>query len=149
MTSVFDCQLQSFSADHHSIYLDSRGGNPASEPEVIADHRDSAQHIAEIAGDSDLFDPEGQLAVFDPPAGSAAREIAGDRIEAEAYHLGHVKTVLDRSDDLVRPIDAGSDEKVAEPDRRRANQSARGVRRRAQTEFARGVGIEQIIFQNP
>src|SRR5499433_2328527 len=129
MTSVFDCQLQSFSADHHSINLDSWGGNPASEPEVITDHRDSAQHIAEIAGDSDLFDREGQLAVFDPPAGSPAREVAGDRVEAEADHLGHVKTVFDRCDNLISLIDSGSDEKVAETDHRRARQSAHGARR--------------------
>src|SRR5262249_43060422 len=62
---------------------------------------------------------------------------------------GHVKTIPDRSDDLASSIDAGSDKKVAEPDRWRANQGARGVGRRAQTQFARRIGIEQIIFQDP
>src|SRR5262245_62499942 len=113
-------RAKSFPAYHHSIDLDCRRGQAAAEPQVVADHLDSAQHVAEIAGDGDLFDREGQLAVFYPPAGSAAREIAGDRVEAEADHLGHVKTVFNRSDNLIRLIDSGSDEKVAETDCRRA-----------------------------
>ena len=40
-------------------------------------------------------DREGALAVLDPEAAGAAREVAGDRVEAEAHQLGHVEAALE------------------------------------------------------
>src|SRR5207245_173238 len=101
--------------------LDCRRGELATEVQIIADHLDAAQDVAEVAGNGDFFNRISQLAILNPEACGAARIIASDGIEAEADHLGDVKTLFDRSDDLRRRMRAGSDEKVIDTDARRAH----------------------------
>ena len=43
-----------------------------------------------------------ELAVLDQEAAGAAREVAGDGVEAEAHHLGHVEAALDAVEHLPR-----------------------------------------------
>ena len=44
------------------------------------------QQIVEVGDDRDLADRAAELAVLDQEAARAAREVAGDRVEAEAHH---------------------------------------------------------------
>src|SRR5437016_9123581 len=119
----------SVSADHHLADLHRGRGELAAEAQIIADHLNAAQDVAEVASDGDFFNGTSQLAVLNPEARRAARIIAGHGIETEADHLSNVETLLDRSDDLGGRVRARSDEKVIDADARRAHQAARRIGR--------------------
>src|SRR5215471_2634058 len=44
-----------------------------------------------------------ELAVFNPVTRRAAREVAGDGIEAEAHHVRHVESARSGGDDVAMP----------------------------------------------
>ena len=83
------------------------------------------QQLVDVERDGDLADRVGELAVLDPEARRAAREVAGHGVEAEAHHLGDVEAALGAVDDLRRLRRRRLEDEV----RRRAPDAA--ARRRA------------------
>src|SRR5204862_7083678 len=67
----------------HGHRLDEAGRRVGAAAELeIVGGRQIAEHLVEIAGDGDLADRIGELAVLDPEAGGAAAIIAGDGCDA-------------------------------------------------------------------
>ena len=86
----------------------------------------AAEHVEQVAGDGDLGDRRGELAILDDEAGGAAAIIAGHRIDALADQLGDVEAAL-----RCRPISCGRASARPAPDgrwsrRRPARRRCRG-----------------------
>ena len=86
-----------------------------------------SQHLLQVAGDGDLLDRIGELAVGRSKSAGAAREIAGHQVDSEAEKLGDVKAIFDLGDDLLRSLCAGLQKEVAGADAGGSGQPARGV----------------------
>src|SRR5678815_3351263 len=76
--------LGSAARDHHRADV-----TRAAKLEVVAERNDVAEHLFEVAGDRDLLDRVRDLSVLNPETRSAARVIAGHRIDTLAKLLGH------------------------------------------------------------
>src|SRR6185503_7443831 len=61
----------------HVLDQDRAAGAAAAHDHVAADGRDLLEHVAQVAGDGDFLHRIGDLAVFHPVAGGAARIVAG------------------------------------------------------------------------
>src|SRR5215469_1980463 len=83
--------------------------------------------MLEISCDGDFRNRKGQFPVSNPQAGSAARVIASDDIDAESHHFRDKETVADARDDLFGGLDALVQIKVPVPDARVAGDAARSV----------------------
>src|SRR5260370_39739886 len=86
--------------DGHAFDADGGGGAGSAKDEVVADRGDVFEHVFEVAGDGDLFDGVGELAVLDPHAAGADGEVTCHQIHAVAHGLGDVETVLYVADKL-------------------------------------------------
>src|ERR1700757_1756747 len=53
------------------------------------------EHLRQIAGDGDLGNRIGDLAVFDPESGGAPAVVAGDVVDPEADELGAIEAACD------------------------------------------------------
>src|ERR1039458_8716839 len=102
--------------DGHAVDAEGGRGGGGTEDEVVADGGDVLVHVFQVAGDGDLFDRVGELAVLDPEAGGALGVVAGDEVDAEAHGLGDVEAVLHIADDLFRRERAGLEEEVGGAD---------------------------------
>src|SRR5579864_3782977 len=60
-----------------------------------------AIHVLEIAGDGDLADGKGELAVLDPESRGAAAIVAGDAVDAHAHELGDIEAACNIADELA------------------------------------------------
>src|SRR4051794_7108701 len=87
-----------FTANGHLSNLQCRGGDRAAEDQVGADGFDAHQHLLEVARNGHFGNREGQFAVADPQTYGAARIIAGDDIDAEAHHFGHIESIGNTGD---------------------------------------------------
>src|SRR3546814_2969171 len=56
----------------------------------VARRRQMHEHLFQVAGDGDLGDRLGQLAVTDQEAGGTAAVIAGDAVDAHADQFGDI-----------------------------------------------------------
>ena len=83
-----------FARDGHALDAQRGAGRGAAPDEVAADLGQVAEHLAQVAGHGDLLHRVGQLAVFNPDAAGAAREISGHKVDAEAQELGHQQPLL-------------------------------------------------------
>src|SRR6185295_5013199 len=95
------------------------------------------------AGDGDFADGVGELSIFNPEAGRAARVIAGDAVDAHADKLGDVEALADILHQLLRRKRAGGHVEIRRRRRGRAAGTARGVTGGDETELTRGSGVEQ------
>src|SRR5437870_3967010 len=105
MTNVFSCHESVRgsalrSGDGHALDANGGGGAGSAEDEVVGDGGDVLVHLFEVAGDGDLFDGVGELAVLDPHAAGADGVVAGDEVHAVAHGFRHVDSVLYVADDL-------------------------------------------------
>ena len=95
--------------------------------QVVPDHLDAGEHVAQVAGDGHLLDRVGELAVLDPEPGGAARVVARHQVHAEPDQLRHVEPGWHRGDDRLGRVRPGLEVEVASA-RRRAHRRPRGWR---------------------
>ncbi len=134
--------------DGHAFDADGGGGAGSAEDEVVADGDDVAVHVFEVAGDGDLFDGVGELAVLDPHAAGALGVVAGDEVDAVAHGLGDVEAALYVADDLLGGEGSGFEVEVAGADAGVSGEPARGVAGGVHVELARGVGVHDVVFED-
>src|SRR6185437_1388573 len=90
----------------------------------------------------------GQLAVFDPEAGGAARIISGDDVDPVADQAGYVEPARNRANDLLGGLRAWLKVEISRRNAGSAGQSARGVMRGFHAELARGIGVERVAAED-
>src|SRR5260370_36285259 len=86
----------------HLRNYQSRGGHGAAKLQVRADSFQVHQHLLQRAGDGDLRNWKGQLAIANPETGGAAGIIPGDDINTETDQLSYIGTVADSGNQLLR-----------------------------------------------
>src|ERR1035441_6641830 len=67
---VDQCRLAA--GDGHAVDAEGGGGGGGAEDEVVADGGDVLVHVLQVAGDGDLFNRVGELAVLNPEIGRAS-----------------------------------------------------------------------------
>src|SRR5580704_12468071 len=101
------------SGDGHAFDADGGRGARSAEDEVVADGDDVFVHVFEVAGDGDLFDGVGELAVFDPETAGSVGVVAGDEVDAVTHGFGDEEAGLDIGDELAWCEGAGFEKVVA------------------------------------
>src|ERR1700679_2503542 len=136
------------SCDGHAFDVQGGGGAGSVEDEVVADGDYVFVHVFEVAGDGDLFDGVGDLAVFYPEAAGSVGVVAGDEVDAVAHGFGDVEAGFYVGDDLLGSEGAGLEEEVAGADAGVAGEAAGGVAGGLHVKLARGVGVEDVVFED-
>src|SRR5262249_14498405 len=126
-----------------------RGRRDAAQPlDLAPDRVDLREHLAEVAGDRQLLDREGDAPVLDPEPGRAAREVARHGVEAVAEEPGAEQAPLGARDHLLERGCAGLEPEVAGAGAGRTTRAAGRARRGGEAELARGVAVEQPALQH-
>src|SRR3546814_1514228 len=87
--------------DLQAVEAQGRGVHGAAEDEV-GRRRQREEHVLQIAGDGDLADRIGDLAVLDPESGGATAVVAGQQVRSRADHLRDEQPLPDLADHLLR-----------------------------------------------
>src|SRR5580692_4573071 len=149
-----DCTIGSAATDSllaaHRQPIDSygRARYSATELEVISDIGDIEKHLLQISGHGDLFNGIGKFSTRNPKSGRAAGIVACHQVGSMSQELGHVKTVFNLRNDLLRGLCARLQEIIPWTDSGRSRQSARSVAGCLQAELFRRVRVQQIRLED-
>src|SRR5205085_12426851 len=120
----------------------SRHVEAAAEFEIVGGAQ-GAVHVDQIAGDGDLGDRPGDLAILDDEARGAAAIVAGHRVDALADQLGHIEAAADSGEEVRHALAAGFEMDVRGPRAGRTADAANGVAGRLEPELPRRGAVEQ------
>src|SRR5687767_2085953 len=90
-----DVTADSVSRDRHTLDEDRAALPRAPAQDIGSGARNAEKHVFQIAGDRDLLDGIGDLAVLDPVTGRAARVITGHRVYALSHQLGYEQPAIE------------------------------------------------------
>ena len=97
-----------------------------------------AEHLCQVAGDGDLLDRIGYLAILDPETGGAAGVVTIDDVYPLPHQLGHQQAGAHLLEHAIEILTCAGDLPVVD---------ATGVACAGQPQFAGGVGGEQPAHQ--
>src|SRR5580704_9893305 len=149
-----DCTIGNASTDlllaahHQPIDSYGRTRHGPTELEVVSDIGDIEKHLFQISGHGDLFDGISKFPTRNPESGRAAGIVSRHQVGSMPEELGHVKTVFNLRNDLLRGSWSRLQEIIPWTDSGRSRQSARGVARGLKAELFRGVRVQQIRLEN-
>src|SRR5277367_1330413 len=135
-------------ADREPVDSDCWTRHGAAELKVVSDLGDIEEHFLQIAGYRDFFHGIGQFSTGNPEPGSAPRIVAGHQVCSVPEKFGHVKTVWDLRDNLLRRLRPRLQEVISGTDSRRSRQSPRSVAGSLEAELFRTVCVQQIGLEH-
>ena len=106
---------------------------------VVGGAGDVGQHVLQAAGDGDFLHGVGDLAVFHPKAGGAARVVPGEGVDALAHEFGNEQAAAHFVQEFgLVWVGVAEDEVVG----------AAGVGGGGQAEFAGAVAAEEVALDD-
>ena len=106
---------------------------------VVGRAGDVGQHVLQAAGDGDFLHGVGDLAVFHPEAGSTARVVASEGVDALAHELGNKQAAAHFAQELGLALVGVAEDEVV---------GTAGVGGGGQAEFAGAVAAEEVALDD-
>ena len=106
---------------------------------VVGGAGDVGQHVLQAAGDGDFLHGVGDLAVFHPKAGGAARVVAGEGVDALAHEFGNEQAAAHFAQEIGLALVGVAEDEVV---------GAAGVGGGGQAEFAGAVAAEEVALDD-
>src|SRR3984893_162399 len=137
--------------DRHALAVFPTGGDPITEAQVIAYHRDFGQRIRSVADQSCAFDRGSDLAVLDQIRfGSRKYELARGDVDLSAAEIDGIDPALDRGHDFRRVMAADQHVGIGHPRHRGMRKTlSSAVPGWGGAEEARIHAVLHIAFENP
>ena len=106
---------------------------------VVGGAGDVGQHVLQAAGDGDFLHGVGDLAVFHPEAGGAARVVAGEGVDALAHEFGNQQAAAHFAQEFGLALVGMAEDEVV---------GAAGVGGGGQAELAGAVAAEEVALDD-
>ena len=106
---------------------------------VVGGAGDIGQHVLQAAGDGDFLHGVGDLTVFHPKAGGAARVVAGEGVDALPHEFGNQQAAAHFAQELGLALVGVAEDEVV---------GTAGVGGGGQAEFAGAVAAEEVALDD-